>query len=98
MKGVDPSKNTLGKNLVLSLSFLAFPPVNMFSVSRARWMKSGIASFAGADLSHVFKGSHSKSFFFSGLERGLGGASGQTVWIRHPRKKWKLNPLYTVIL
>lgn len=63
-KALIPPRTLLAKNLVLSLSFLAFPPFSMFSLSHAQWMKSGIASFTGADLSHVFKGSHSKSFFF----------------------------------
>lgn len=57
-------RTLLAKILFCLSPSLAFPPFNMFSLSRARWMKSGIASFTGADLSHVFKGSHSKSFFF----------------------------------
>lgn len=82
-KCVAPSRDTVGGTLLGCLSFLAFLSFNMvlfLSLSHAQWMKSEIASLAEADLSHVFKGCLTKSFF-SGSERGLLSASGQTAWI-----------------
>lgn len=96
-KGVDPSRETLGKNVVLSLSFFIIPPFNMLSPSHAQWIKSVIASLTGADLSHVFKFSHSKRAFFSGSEQGLGGAARQSVGLWYPENFFYYILLWTFL-
>lgn len=69
------------------VSLLSRLPSLQYVFSHAQWMKSGIASFTGADLSHVFKGTHSKrGFFFSALERGLGGSQGSQCGFAVPEK------------
>lgn len=82
---ISPGRCFWQKSCFVSL-FSRLPSLQ-YVFSRARWMKSGLASFTGADLSHVF-------FFFKGsLFFWLRWCTEQVVWWG----EWKQNPLFISI-